>query len=43
MRYNDGLLERMNGMPYAAIQSALLRAGGPGLFYDGCDANLLGL
>jgi hypothetical protein len=43
MTYKDGLLAKMNGMPYEDIHNALLRAGGSGIFWDGVDANLLGI
>jgi hypothetical protein len=43
MRYKDGTLETLNALPYAVIADMLNRAGGPGIFYDGVDVNLMGL
>lgn len=42
-RYKDGTLEKMNGLSYPQIHAALERAGGSGIFWDGCNSDLLGI
>lgn len=42
-RYKDGTLEKMNGLSYPQIHAALERAGGSGIFWDGCSSDLLGI
>lgn len=41
MNYRDGVLERMNQMPYSEVALRLRAAGGDGIFWDGVDSNLL--
>lgn len=43
MRYRDGLLAQLNGLPYPEVQRLIERAGGAGTFYDGADASYFGL
>lgn len=43
MHYQDGVMERLNAMPYDQVRQFLEAAGGPGIFYDGADSNLMRL
>jgi len=43
MIYRDGALEALNAMPYEAVRWCIEKAGGPGVFYDGADVNLMGI
>ncbi len=43
MNYADGAIAKLNSMQPEEVFYAIEKAGGPGVFYDGADVNLMGI